>query len=192
MPETCGNRPVSPSCSCKYTAIFFSLQEKLGKSWEWRIEKLKMKNGKWKMWGTVPRYETGAAYHCGVVCGKYLDEHILQVRPFELSKYISRRRMDFTYGFITDCYVVFNGQAVRVNARYQTRLEIENKISMLRPWTSQSTASYRRRLRSLMLSRLYATLIFFCCKVTHFSPFHQIFLPFSCVLSEKVAIFCAR
>lgn len=62
-----------------------------------------------------------------------LDEHILQVRPFELSKYISRRRMDFTYGFITDCYVVFNGQAVRVNARYQTRLEIENKISMLRP-----------------------------------------------------------
>ena len=106
-----------------------------------------------------------------------------------LRQYISRRRMDFTYGFITDCYVVFNGQAVRVNARYQTRLEIENKISMLRPWTSQSTASYRRRLRSLMLSRLYATLIFFCCKVTHFSPFHQIFLPFSCVLSEKVAIF---
>ena len=62
-----------------------------------------------------------------------LDEHIFQVRPFELSKYIARRKADFTNGFITDCYVVFNGQAVRVNARYQSRREIESKIEMLRP-----------------------------------------------------------
>ena len=62
-----------------------------------------------------------------------LDEHIFQVRPFELSKYIARRRSDFINGLITDCYVVFNGQAVRVNARYQTRREIESKLEMLRP-----------------------------------------------------------
>ncbi len=62
-----------------------------------------------------------------------LDEHIFQVRPFELSKYISRRKADFISGTITDCYVVFNGQAVRVNARYQSRYEIEQHIAMLRP-----------------------------------------------------------
>jgi len=62
-----------------------------------------------------------------------LDEHIFQVRPFELSKYIARRKADFTNGLITDCYVVFNGQAVCVNARYQSRREIESKIEMLRP-----------------------------------------------------------
>ena len=62
-----------------------------------------------------------------------LDEHIFQVRPFELSKYISRRKAEFISGTITDCYVVFNGQAVRVNARYQSRYEIEQHIAMLRP-----------------------------------------------------------
>ena len=61
------------------------------------------------------------------------EQHIFQVRPFELSKYIARRRSDFINGLITDCYVVFNGQAVRVNARYQTRREIESKLEMLRP-----------------------------------------------------------
>ena len=62
-----------------------------------------------------------------------LDEHILQVHSFELSKYISRRKADFVNELITDCYVVFDGQAVRVNARYQTRREIESIIEMLRP-----------------------------------------------------------
>ena len=33
----------------------------------------------------------------------------------------------------TDYYVVFCGNAVRVNARYQTRIEIEHKIETLRP-----------------------------------------------------------
>lgn len=62
-----------------------------------------------------------------------LDEHVLQVRAFELSKYISRRKMDFTSGMIADCYVVFDGAAVRVNARYQTRKEIQEKIETLKP-----------------------------------------------------------
>ena len=62
-----------------------------------------------------------------------LDEHIIEVRAFQLSKFISRRKADFVNGLITDCYVVFNGEAVRVNARYQTRLEIEHKIAMLKP-----------------------------------------------------------
>ena len=50
-----------------------------------------------------------------------LDEHVLHLDAFELSKYISRRKADFTSNIITDCYVVFCGKAVRVNARYQTR-----------------------------------------------------------------------
>ena len=52
-----------------------------------------------------------------------LDEHVLHLDAFELSKYISRRKADFTSNIITDCYVVFCGKAVRVNARYQTRKE---------------------------------------------------------------------
>ena len=62
-----------------------------------------------------------------------LDEHVHHLDSFALSKYISRRKEDFTSGMITDCYVVFCGKAVRVNARYQTRIEIEHKIETLRP-----------------------------------------------------------
>lgn len=62
-----------------------------------------------------------------------LDEHILQVRPFELSKYISRRKKDFDNLAILACYVVFDGEAVRVNASYQSRREIEETIKILMP-----------------------------------------------------------
>ena len=62
-----------------------------------------------------------------------LDEHVQHLDSFALSKYISRRKEDFTSGMITDCYVVFCDRAVRVNARYQTRIEIERKIETLRP-----------------------------------------------------------
>ena len=65
-----------------------------------------------------------------------LDEHILQVRSFELSKYISRRKADFVSGMIADCYVVFDGEAVVVNASVQTRQEIMSTIEMLNPGTS--------------------------------------------------------
>jgi len=62
-----------------------------------------------------------------------LDEHIWQVRPFELSKYISRRKADFTNGLIEACYIVFNNSAVVVNAKEQTRSEIEFFINELKP-----------------------------------------------------------
>lgn len=62
-----------------------------------------------------------------------LDEHVCRLNTFALSKYISRRKADFTSNMITDCYVVFYGRAVRVNARYQTRREIERKLEILRP-----------------------------------------------------------
>jgi len=62
-----------------------------------------------------------------------LDEHILQVRSFELSKYISRRKADFVSGMIEACYVVFSGEAVVVNAASQTRREIESVITQLKP-----------------------------------------------------------
>ena len=62
-----------------------------------------------------------------------LDEHILQVRSFELSKYISRRKADFVSGMISACYVVYNGEAVVVNARVQSRQEIMSTIEQLNP-----------------------------------------------------------
>lgn len=62
-----------------------------------------------------------------------LDEHIWQVRPFELSKYIARRRADFVNGLIEFCYVVYNREAVVVNAKELTRKEIENIIYELKP-----------------------------------------------------------
>ena len=62
-----------------------------------------------------------------------LDENVHHLDTFELSKYISRRKADFISNLITDCYVVYYGKAVRVNARYQTRKEIESKLEILRP-----------------------------------------------------------
>ena len=62
-----------------------------------------------------------------------LDEHIWQVRPFELSKYIARRKPDFFNGLMDACYVVFNGEAVVVNAMNQSRREIESIINELKP-----------------------------------------------------------
>ena len=62
-----------------------------------------------------------------------LDEHIWHVRPFELSKYISRRKADFVNGMINACYVVYKGEAVVVNANEQTRREIETIINELKP-----------------------------------------------------------
>jgi hypothetical protein len=62
-----------------------------------------------------------------------LDEHILQVRSFELSKYIARRKADFVSGMIAACYVVFGGEAVVVNASVQTRQEIMSAIEQLNP-----------------------------------------------------------
>ena len=62
-----------------------------------------------------------------------LDEHICQVRPFELSRYISRRKTDFISGMMEACYVVFQGEAVVVNAKEQTRREIETIINELKP-----------------------------------------------------------
>ena len=62
-----------------------------------------------------------------------LDEHVLHLNTFELSKYISRRKADFTSGLVTECYVVYYGKAVRVNSKYQTRKEIESKLEILRP-----------------------------------------------------------
>lgn len=62
-----------------------------------------------------------------------LDEHILQVRSFELSKYIARRKADFISGMIAACYVVFGGEAVVVNASVQSRREIMSAIEQLNP-----------------------------------------------------------
>ena len=62
-----------------------------------------------------------------------LDENVLHLDPFSLSKYISRRKSDFHTGLINNCYVVFCGRAVRVNADVQTRREIESLLETLRP-----------------------------------------------------------
>ena len=61
-----------------------------------------------------------------------LDEHSVGVDPFLLSKYISRRKQDFVQGMIRECYVVYGGAAIRVNATNQTRIDIENEVEILR------------------------------------------------------------
>ncbi len=62
-----------------------------------------------------------------------LDEHVSLLRPFELSKYISRRKADFDNGDIDCCYVVFCGKAVMVNASFQTRRMIEAELNTIKP-----------------------------------------------------------
>ena len=82
--------------------------------------------------GVTAGFKSAKKQGCKVVVID-LDEHVHHLDSFELSKYISRRKEDFTSGMISDCYIVFCGKAVRVNARYQTRIEIEHKIETLRP-----------------------------------------------------------
>lgn len=82
--------------------------------------------------GVTASFKSAKKQGCKIVVID-LDEHILQVRAFELSKYISRRKKDFDSCAIIDCYVVFSGEAVRVNASKQTRREIEDTITTLMP-----------------------------------------------------------
>ena len=74
--------------------------------------------------GVTAGFKSAKKQGCKVVVID-LDEHVWQVRPFELSKYIARRKADFVSGLMKACYVVFNGHAVVVNAKEQTRREIE-------------------------------------------------------------------
>ncbi|MBR5034506.1 MAG: hypothetical protein IKX71_04290 [Bacteroidales bacterium] len=62
-----------------------------------------------------------------------LDENVGTVRPFELSKYISRRKADFSDGAICMCYIVFNGNAVRITSEQQTRADIESLLQRMKP-----------------------------------------------------------
>ena len=82
--------------------------------------------------GITAGFKTAKKQGCKIVVID-LDEHILQVRSFELSKYISRRKADFVSGMITACYVVFGGEAVVVNASIQTRQQIMSTIEQLNP-----------------------------------------------------------
>ena len=45
----------------------------------------------------------------------------------------ARRKADFISSMMEACYVVYNGEAVVVNAMYQTRKEIESIINELKP-----------------------------------------------------------
>ena len=53
----------------------------------------------------------------------------------ELSSNIRAARaiLHFISGMMEACYVVYNGEAVVVNAMYQTRKEIESIINELKP-----------------------------------------------------------
>ena len=82
--------------------------------------------------GVTAGFKSAKKQGCKVVVID-LDEHVHHLDPFTLSKYISKRKSDFTSGIITDCYVVFCGRAVRVNAGVQTRREIESLLETLRP-----------------------------------------------------------
>lgn len=95
-------------------------------------EQLGDRKGIWGEKGITASFKSAKKQGCKIVVVD-LDEHIMQVRSYELSRYIAKRKVDFTTGMILDCYVVFNGEAVRVNAKYQTRREIESKLEILKP-----------------------------------------------------------
>ena len=82
--------------------------------------------------GVTAGFKSAKKQGCKVVVID-LDEHVWQVRPFELSKYIARRKADFVNGMIAECFVVYNGEAVVVNASIQTRQEIMSTIEQLNP-----------------------------------------------------------
>ena len=46
---------------------------------------------------------------------------------------VLRRKADFVNGMIAECFVVYNGEAVVVNASIQTRQEIMSTIEQLNP-----------------------------------------------------------
>lgn len=80
--------------------------------------------------GITAGFKSAKKQGCKVVVFD-LDEHSLHVNAFELSRYIARRKSDFISGAISDCYIVFNGNAVRVNAANMTRVMIEQELDML-------------------------------------------------------------
>lgn len=82
--------------------------------------------------GITAGFKSAKKQGCSIVVID-LDEHIMLLDAFSISKYISRRKEDFKNGLITDCYIVFYGKAVRVNAKYMTRREIESELEILRP-----------------------------------------------------------
>ena len=59
--------------------------------------------------GVTAGFKSAKKQGCKVVVID-LDEHVWQVRPFELSKYIARRKADFVSGLMKACYD-FNGHA---------------------------------------------------------------------------------
>ena len=59
-----------------------------------------------------------------------LDQNVGTVRPFELSKFLSRRKVDYSNGIV--CFVVFDGNAVRVSSEQQ-RVDIEALLEKLKP-----------------------------------------------------------
>ncbi|MCQ2133895.1 MAG: hypothetical protein MJY88_02905 [Bacteroidales bacterium] len=80
--------------------------------------------------GVTAGFKSAKKQGCKVVVID-LDEHSLQVDAFELSKYIARRKADFITGAISECYVVFQGNAVRVNGASMTRVMIERELNLL-------------------------------------------------------------
>ena len=82
--------------------------------------------------GVTASFKAAKKQGCKVVVID-LDEHVCRVRPFELSKYIARRKLDFLSGVIKLCYIVYNGEAVVCNAGEQTRKEIETTINEIKP-----------------------------------------------------------
>lgn len=62
-----------------------------------------------------------------------LDCRLKRVKPFELSKYINRRKNNFKHGQIKRCYVVFGNRAVVITDKNCNRQSIEDIIKQLEP-----------------------------------------------------------
>jgi len=82
--------------------------------------------------GITNVFQKALKQHCEVVVLD-LDCKLKRVKPFELSKYINRRKGNFKQGQIKRCYIVFRDKAVVITAESCDRKTIETIIKQLEP-----------------------------------------------------------
>ncbi len=82
--------------------------------------------------GITSAFQKAIKQGCSVVVID-LDARLKRLDTFQLAKYLDRRKADFENGIIKECYIVYNGNAVKVTPYLQTRVEIQNTIKKLEP-----------------------------------------------------------
>ena len=88
--------------------------------------------------GVTNAFQKALKQNCEVIVLD-LDHRLKRVKPYELSKYIVRRKENFKRGAIKRCYVVFGDKAIFLTAEQNSRICIEEQIKKLEPRESRSS-----------------------------------------------------